>query len=179
MATEIEQLKNQMDEMQKQLDLRILDHTHDGLNTRQIDNQDLFGVGKNVNPVYYVHLKVTDPTTDVATGDDQAHIHIGAEWDRWYLVEVHAEVITAGTTNTTDIQIANDTDGVNMLSTVLTIDTTETGSDTAATAAVIDVPNNRDVLAENDLLRIDIDAVSDTAPKGLIVTLGFQEFREA
>jgi len=65
-----------------------------------------------------------------------------------------------------------------LLSTALTIDAAETGSDTAATPAVIDVPNDRDVLAENDLLRIDVDAVDATAPKGLLITLGFQEFRE-
>jgi hypothetical protein len=45
------------------------------------------------------------------------------------------------------------------------------GEHTAATAAVINA--SYDDVAENDLLRIDIDAVSTTAPKGLIVTLGF------
>ena len=88
------------------------------------------------------------------------------------LVEVHAEVITAGTTNTTDIQIANVTDSVDMLSTKLTIDSGETGSDTAATAAAINTSN--DDVTTNDMLRIDVDAVSSTAPKGLIVTLTFR-----
>lgn len=170
------------EELQKRIEAledSLRGHFHDGALSKQINNEDLFGVGKNVNPIYYVHLKVVDPTTDVPTGDDQAHVHIPADWDRWYLVEVHAEFITAGVTGTASIQIANDTDGVDMLSTLLTIDTGETGSDTAAAPPVIDVPNNRDVLAENDLLRIDVDAVqSGTIPKGLLITLGFQEFRE-
>lgn len=72
-------------------------------------------------------------------------------------------------TNTTDIQIANVTDSVDILSTKLTIDSAETGSDTAATAAVIDT--SKDDLATNDLLRIDVDAVSTTPAKGLIVTI--------
>lgn len=88
------------------------------------------------------------------------------------LVRVHARVITAGTTGTTDIQIANVTDAVDMLSTKLTIDSAATGSDTAATAAVINTAT--DDVVTNDLLRIDIDAASTTKPKGLIVTLEFQ-----
>jgi hypothetical protein len=59
-----------------------------------------------------------------------------------------------------------------MLSTKLTIDSGETGSDTAATAAVIDT--TKDDVATNDLLRIDVDATATTKAKGLIITLGFQ-----
>ena len=88
------------------------------------------------------------------------------------LVDVHAEVITAGTTGTTDIQIANVTQVADILSTKLTIDSGETGSDTAATAAVINTAE--DDMTENDVLRIDVDAISTTAPKGLIITLGFR-----
>jgi len=88
------------------------------------------------------------------------------------LVSVHAEVITAGTTNTTDIQIANDTQSADMLSTKITIDSGETGSDTAAAAAVIDT--SEDDVATNDLIRVDVDAISTTAAKGLVVTLEFR-----
>jgi hypothetical protein len=59
-----------------------------------------------------------------------------------------------------------------MLSTKMTIDSGEVGSDTAATAAVIDTAH--DDVASYDLIAIDIDATSTTKPKGLIVTLGFQ-----
>jgi hypothetical protein len=111
-------------------------------------------------------------TDDVATGDGAAYIHIPAALNGMNLVSAHAEVITAGTTGTTDIQIANVTDTTDMLTTKITVDSTETGSDTAATAAVINTAT--DDVVTNDLLRIDVDAVSTTAPKGLIVTLEFR-----
>jgi collagen triple helix repeat protein len=110
-------------------------------------------------------------TTNVAVGDGAAYVVIPSTLNGLSLTRAHARVITAGTTGTTDIQIANVTDSVDMLSTKLTIDSTEVGSDTAATAAVID-PAHDDV-ATNDLLRIDVDAVSTIAPKGLLVTLEF------
>lgn len=116
-------------------------------------------------------LSLREPT-DIATGDGKADLHIPSTLNGMNLVEVHAEVITAGTTGTTDIQIANATQAADMLSTKLTIDSGETGSDTAAAAAVIDTA--QDDLATNDMLRIDVDAVSTTAPKGLIITLTFR-----
>ncbi len=119
-----------------------------------------------------VQAIIFDFTTDVATGDGKFYFHVDSRLNGMNLVDVHAEVITAGTTGTTDIQIANVTDVVDMLSTKLTIDSGETGSDTAAVPAVIDT--TKDDVATNDLIRIDVDAVSTTAPKGLLVTLGFR-----
>ena len=110
-------------------------------------------------------------TTNVATGDGAVYAVIPAAVNGLNLVRVHARVITAGTTGTTDIQIHNVTQAADMLSTKITIDSGETGSDTAAAAPVIDAAN--DDVATNDLLRIDVDAVSTTAPKGLLVTLEF------
>lgn len=119
-----------------------------------------------------IQAYVVEATTDVATGDGKFYFHIDSRLGGMNLVDVHAEVITAGTTGTTDIQIANVTQAVDMLTTKITIDSGETGSDTAATAAVIDTAN--DDVAENDVIRIDCDAVSTTPAKGLIVTLGFK-----
>ena len=110
-------------------------------------------------------------TTNVAVGDGAGYAVIPIALNGFNLVRVHARVITAGTTGTTDIQIHNVTQAADMLSTKLTIDSGETGSDTAAAAAVIDTGN--DDVATNDLLRIDVDAVSTTPPKGLLVTLEF------
>lgn len=109
--------------------------------------------------------------TELATGDGAGYFTVPEELNGMNLVSVHARVVTAGTTNTTDIQIANVTDSVDMLSTKITIDSGETGSDTAATAAVIDT--TKDDVATNDLLRIDVDALSTTKPKGLIMRLKF------
>ena len=119
-----------------------------------------------------VQIIVFERATDVATGNGKADFHIPSTLSGMNLVEVHAEVITAGTTGTTDIQIANVTQAADMLSTKLTIDSGATGSDTAAAAAVIDGAN--DDVATNDMLRIDVDAISTTAPKGLIITLTFR-----
>ncbi len=118
-----------------------------------------------------VSIQVFAGTTDWTTGDGKFYFTIPPELNGMVLNRVHARAITAGTTGTSDIQIANVTDSVDILSTKLTIDSAETGSDTAATPAVINTLN--DDMATNDLIRIDIDAVSTTAPKGLILTLTF------
>lgn len=118
-------------------------------------------------------IQVFDGASDVETGDGKAYFTIPSYLNGFILKAVHAKVVTAGTTNTTDIQIANVTDSVDMLSTKLTIDSTETGSDTAATAAVIDA--TKDDVATNDLLRIDVDATSTTKAKGLVVRLEFED----
>jgi len=119
-------------------------------------------------------LQVTafDYKTNITVGDGAAYVTVPSSYAGMNLVAVHARVITAGTTGTTDIQIHNLSQTADMLTTKITIDTTETGSDTAATAAVIDTSN--DDVASWDILRIDVDAVSTTAPKGLIVTMEFR-----
>src|SRR3990167_6282509 len=106
------------------------------------------------------------------TGDGKGWFHVPSELNGFNLVEVHGELRTAGTTGTMDIQVHNATDGVDMLSTKLTLDSTETGSDTAAAPAVIDT--GADDVATNDVLRIDVDAVHTTPGAGCIVTLGFE-----
>lgn len=112
----------------------------------------------------------------VATGDGKFYFHIDSRLNGMNLVDVHAEHITAGAgtgSETTDIEIFNVTQNADILSTTLTIDEDETGSDTAASAAVIDT--SEDDMTENDVIRIDVDAIpSTTAPKGLLVTLGFK-----
>lgn len=122
----------------------------------------------------YVEIEIFSmrDSETAGTGDGKGWFHVPSELNGMDLVEVHGELRTAGTTGTMDIQIANETDSVDMLSTKLTIDSTETGSDTAATAAVIDT--TKDDVATNDVLRIDVDAVHTTAAKGCIVTLGFE-----
>lgn len=119
-----------------------------------------------------VQMVVFDFATNTATGDGKFYFHIGNKIGSSNLVSVHAEVITAGTTNTTTIQVYNVDNAVDMLSTLLSVDSGETGSDTAATPAVINTSN--DDVDENDVLRIDVDQVSSTPAVGLIVTLGFE-----
>lgn len=109
--------------------------------------------------------------TPHVAGDGKGYLSIPAYMDGWKLHVPHARVITAGTTGTLDIQIYNVTQAVDMLTTVLSVDSGETGSDTAATAAVVNAGNA--TVAAYDLLRIDIDAVQTTAGKGLILQVPF------
>lgn len=114
-----------------------------------------------------VGVMLVTPGTDVATGTDLAFYTIPSSMDGMNLVEVHAEVKTAGTTGVTTFDINKN--GTSMLSTKLTIDSAETGSDTAATAAVID--GTQDDVSTYDVITIDVDGVSTTAPQGAYVTM--------
>ena len=115
-----------------------------------------------------------NPNAILTLGNDKAFIHIPEDMAGMNLVAVHARVITAGGSGLATFQIRNVTSGQDMLSTLLTIDAGETGSDTAATPAVIDT--SEDDVAENDLLTLDIDTVPNSPPAlGLIVTLTFRK----
>jgi hypothetical protein len=117
-------------------------------------------------------IVVFDFTTDMATGDGKGYFTVPSSAGGMDLVKTHARVITAGTTGTCTIQIANVTQVADMLTTKISIDSAETGSDTGAVPPVIDAAN--DDVAANDLLRIDIDTIHTTAAKGLIVSLEFR-----
>jgi hypothetical protein len=131
---------------------------------------------------FKVQLVIFDFTTDTATGDGKYYFVVPSEATGMNLVAVHGQVITAGTTNTTDVQLArcataatgNACSGTvtDMLTTKLTIDSGENSSATAATAAVIDTAN--DDVQTNQIIRVDFDAVSTTAAKGYILTLIFR-----
>ena len=118
-----------------------------------------------------VQMVVFNFTDDAETGDGKFYFVVPAKLNGMNLTSAVAQAITAGTTGTMDIQVANVTDSVDMLSTKLTIDSAEKSSLTAATPVVIDA--TKDDVVTDDLLRIDIDAVQTTKAKGLIVTLGF------
>ena len=59
-----------------------------------------------------------------------------------------------------------------MLSTKITIDSTETSTTTAATPAVINTSN--DDVATGDIIYLDVDAVQTTKAKGGAVGLEFR-----
>ena len=111
---------------------------------------------------------------DIVTGDGQDWFDVPAMLNGMNIVSVMATHATAGTTGTTDYQIRRVRSGtpVDVLSTKATIDSTETSTATAATAAVINTSN--DDLATGDRIYLDVDAVSTTKPKGGCVTLEFR-----
>ncbi len=116
-------------------------------------------------------LRVTDPNGAViVVGDGQARFTIPSDWNLNNLVAVAASLTTVGSTLTT-VQVRNVTDAVDMLSTAITIDATETTSYTAATPPVINTAT--DDVATGDSIAIDIDGAG-TGAKGLAVILTFQ-----
>jgi len=139
--------------------------------TRAVTPDGLAGsdYGKRV-----VGVQVVDAATNTATGDGKAYFRIPSVMNGWNLVAVAAHVYTAGTTNTTDIQIRRTRSGssVDMLSTKITIDSAEVDTLTAATAAVINASN--DDVNTGDKISVDVDAVSTTPAQGLFVELIFQ-----
>ena len=115
-------------------------------------------------------------TTDLTTGDAKNgnYFVIPPYFNNWVIVAVGANVFTAGVTGTTDVQLRNVTDSVDVLSTKVTIDSGEKDSKDAATPPVINATNA--VVATGDQLTWDVDAVqSGTAPKGLFCWAALQE----
>lgn len=115
-----------------------------------------------------VSIAVFAPTTDVATGDGKAYITIPEALNGMDLVRAQATVVTAGTTNATTVMIHNVTDAVDMLSGAISI----ASGGTVGTVGTINTSN--DGVATNDILRVDVDSVSTTAPRGLMVVLEFR-----
>lgn len=113
-------------------------------------------------------VQIYDGTTDVATGDGKAYITIPESLNGMNLVRAQATVVTAGTTNATTVMIHNKTDAADMLSGAISI----ASAGTVGTVGTIN--GSADDVATNDVLRIDVDSVSTTAPKGLMVVLEFR-----
>ena len=123
--------------------------------------------------IRYVQVLAVAPTTDLTVADGLAYFYVPAGLDGMDLVEVHAEVITAPVGSTATFEISINGAATQMLSTNITIDAGETGSDTAATAAVINTAT--DDLDTHDVVQINCTQIgSSTAGAGLIVTMGFR-----
>ncbi len=124
--------------------------------------------------VRYIQPRLVEAAADLSVTNDVGdwRLHVPPDLDGLSLVYAHAEVDTAGVTGTQTFQIRNATDTVDLLSTLLTIDTTETGSDTAAAPAVIK-SDGSEVVNTNDLIVVDSDVIQTTPAKGLVFTLGW------
>jgi hypothetical protein len=115
-----------------------------------------------------VSIQITEGATDVTTGDGKAYITIPEALNGMNLVRAQATVVTAGTTNATTVMIHNKTDAADMLSGAISI----ASAGTVGTVGTVN--GSADDVATNDVLRVDVDSVSTTAPKGLMVVLEFQ-----
>lgn len=118
-----------------------------------------------------VQLLVSDPNgSAITTGDGKCPFLVPARLNGLNLVGIYGAVTTVSSSGIPTVQIRNETQTADMLTTKLTIDANEKTSFTAAAAAVIDTGN--DDVATGDLLWVDID-VAGTGAKGLIVGLIF------
>jgi hypothetical protein len=132
------------------------------------------GLSASIYGTKCLAILVSDPNGDaLTTGDGKAYFRIDDYVTGMNLVGVGASVSTVSSSGAPTVQIRRVRSGtpVDMLSTALTIDTSERDSSTAAVAAVINTSND-DTLT-GDQIYIDID-VAGTGTKGLCVTLNFQ-----
>jgi hypothetical protein len=133
-----------------------------------------------------VELVVFDFTTNASTGDGKFYFYIPpsiGDNGGMDLVYVHAQVVTAGTTNTLNIDLdkcsavasGNVCSGtvVDMLTNNLTVDSGEDDSSTAATAVTINTSN--DAVVTGDVIRFNVDAIHSTPSQGGIITLEFRK----
>jgi hypothetical protein len=131
-----------------------------------------------INSVFFnrtIIIKVLPDAIPTYIGNGIAAITIPLALNDLYLSGVAgtlgAHVYTAGTTGTTDIMLHNLTNAQDMLSTVITIDSGETDSSTAAAAPVV---NSYNQVSTADVIRFDIDAISTgTAANGLEIRMQF------
>jgi hypothetical protein len=136
---------------------------------------DFIVIGTGSGATRHLQVRLVPAGTSLATGDKVGDwfFHVPPAMDGMMLVYIHVEVDTAGsqTGTTADFQLYNIDQTADILTTKVTIDTGETGSDTAATAYSINTANAQ--ISENDKIRLDCDALQSTAPKGLTLTLGY------
>lgn len=146
----------------------------DGTDPKYMELDDLLRHGSRVKQtVRYVQPRIVEAATELTVTNDIGdwRFHVPPDLDGLSLVYVHAEVDTAGITGTQTFQVRNATDTVDMLDTLLTIPTTETGSDDGTPAVI--KSDDSEIVNTNDLIVIDSDVIQTTAALGLVVTLGF------
>jgi len=122
-----------------------------------------------------VQLTLLAKDTDAVVGEEVGGYTytVPSSLDGWKLVEAQASVRVAGTTGTLDLQVHNITQAVDMLSTVITVDSGAVSSYTAAASSVVNPANNS--LTSGDQIRVDVEAIHTTPSKGLAVILTFQK----
>ena len=128
-------------------------------------------------PFFYrtIIIKALPDADDTYVGNGITAVTIPATFDGLYLYSIGGHVYTAGTGATTDVQLYNLTTAVDLLSTKLTIDASETDSSTAATPAVINSSGSTNRVYTATVLRIDIDQIaSGSAAKGLEIRMEFR-----
>ena len=126
------------------------------------DSTDADGNKYDNNTTSFV-VACSDETSDLTTGDDKAQIRLPFQFE---LTDITANVNIAPVGSAISIQVQED--GSDILSTPITIDVTDTTSESAATQPVI----SDSTLASNSIISIDLDIIgSSTAGTGLKINL--------
>jgi hypothetical protein len=145
---------------------------------------DLYGVNKKVSVynigklilnaafrVRAVEVWAVEAATDCSIADGLNYFRIPSIIDGYNLTGAWATCITAGVTGTMTVQLRNVTLGADMLTTLISIDSGDTDSLTAAVQPVID-PGYQQVF-DGNIIAIDVDAIHTTPAKGLLITMEF------
>jgi len=121
-----------------------------------------------------VILKVYNEASAIATGDGKMYFAVPATMNGMNLVSCGGHLYTAATSGVVQVQIANVTSAVDMLSAadLLEWDATEKDTITATSAAVINTANDNVLTGEE--IRVDIDAAASGA-KGMEIRLTFKK----
>jgi len=151
------------------VELAIVSEINTGTDTERAVTPDALA-GSNLG-IKILQQTFVAPTVNNVTGY-AGYFVIPPAFAGMNLIFVHARVITAGITSYQSMQVVNITDTQYMLSTAMTIEDGEVGTDTSADPGVIN--GALDDVAAYDLIGISVDSVHTTPAKGLIVTLGFQ-----
>jgi len=138
--------------------------------TSQWINRTLDEAGVAANNVV-VLWRVVRRGTALTVGDDKDAIFLPLKLNGWNLVSAHACVDTASAAGAVSVAIWNVTDGVDVLSTNITIDAGDKTSYTAAVPAVINAAN--DDVDTGDEWRCDVDGAGTTVD-GLVLILRFE-----
>ena len=123
-----------------------------------------------------VILKVYNEASAIATGDGKMYFAVPAALNGMNLVSCGGHLYTAATSGVVQVQIANVTSAVDMLSAAKKLEWDATEKDTAtagaASAAVINTANDNVLTGEE--IRVDIDAAASGA-KGMEIRLTFKK----
>lgn len=112
----------------------------------------------------YMHARAVEKATDLAVATDITGNIVSPVTGT--IADVKAVVDTAGVTGDTVIDV-NLNGSTIMTADKITIESTETDSDDAATQPALTTT----AISVNDLLTIDVDSIAATAPKGLVVLI--------
>ena len=115
-------------------------------------------------------LKALPDTLEIYVGDGITRMVVPSTLDGLSLNSIAAHVFTVGSSGTITVMLHNETDAVDMLTTVISIEVLESDSSTSGTPPVISSSNT---VATADVLRFDVDSISSGA-KGLEVRMTFQ-----